>query len=172
MKSSTRVGPILCLILATTLTGTVDGRDGFSVVKEVDRFAADHSDVLTYTITVNNGGITAVTTGMFRDDFPNEVTGCTWICSTTGGGWCDSAGGTGDIEQLITVPVGSSATISATCTFAPDPGHECAVNVAEFFTMDPDTFNQDSATTCETWVVILFDGFESGNTSSWSVAVP
>ena len=122
MTNSARTGLILGLLLAANFAVPTMAADSFSVNKNVDRYAADPSDLLTYSITVANAGFTAVTIGLFSDEFPDEVTGCTWTCSTAGGGWCEHAGGSGDIEQLLSVPVGSTATVDSRDNTATNPG--------------------------------------------------
>lgn len=163
---------LLGALLMTGFVSNASTEDCVTVAKEVDRPFASASDPLTYTITIANPCNPDVSTGLFTDDFPGEVTGCTWTCSATGAGWCDVASGAGDIEQLVSVPIGSSVTIAAECTFAPSPGHECAVNSAEFFTMDPDILTRGEALTCDWGIILFFSDFESGDTSSWSATVP
>lgn len=140
-----------------------------SVTKGVDRLYAPSGAVLDYAVTVTNLADPAVDVGLFTDDFPAQLAGCTWTCSATGGGWCELAGGGGDIGQLLSVPVGATVTIGASCTFAPSPGQECAANVAAFLTMDPDTTTRGFATTCQEGVTVFFDGFESGDPGMWSM---
>jgi hypothetical protein len=137
------------------------------VTKEVDRPYAPPGAQLAFGVTVANLANPAVDVGLFTDDFPDQLAGCTWTCSATGGGWCELGGGSGDISQLLSVPVGASVRIDASCTFVPSPGFECAANAAGFFTMDPDTTTRGFATTCQEGVTVFFDGFESGDTSAW-----
>ncbi len=171
MKNGERVGLILgaVLIVGIAVPGTPD--DGLAVDKAVDQRLAPPGAELTYTITVANLANPAVATGLFTDDFPDEVEDCAWTCSETEDAWCEFASGTGDISQLVSVPVGASVRIDATCTFAPSPGFECASNVAEFFTMDPDTITRGFATTCQSGIIVFFDDFESGDTMEWSASV-
>lgn len=143
--------------------------DGVTVSKQVDRPYAFPWDPLNFTIVIANLSNSEIAAGWFEDDFPAELAGCSWTCAVTGSGWCELAAGTGDVSQLVWVPVGESATIDASCTFSPSPGGWCSTNVATFSTMDPDTFNQGSATTCNAALVVFADDFESGNTSRWSL---
>ncbi len=137
------------------------------MTKTVDHLYAPPAAVLTYAITVANLANPAVDVGLFTDDFPDQLAGCSWTCSAAGGAWCEIAGGSGDVSQLLSVPVGASVSIAAMCTFVPSNGHECAANVAAFFTMDPDTNTRGFAATCEAEVTVFFDGFETGDTSAW-----
>lgn len=141
-----------------------------AVAKGVDHLYAPPSAVLTYAITVDNLANPDVDVGLFTDDFPDQLAGCTWSCTAAGGGWCELAAGSGDISQLLSVPVGAEVSIDASCTFGPSPGHECAANEAAFFTMDPDTTTRGFATTCESGTTVFFDGFESGDTAMWSAS--
>ncbi|MCB1606317.1 MAG: hypothetical protein KDI71_05000, partial [Xanthomonadales bacterium] len=49
------------------------------------------------------------------DNFPAAVTACTWTCSGAGGGSCP-ASGSGNINALVNLPVGGTATFNASCT--------------------------------------------------------
>jgi len=163
---------LLGALLTTGFLASVSAEDCVTVAKEVDQPFAYPSATLAYTITVANPCDPEVGTGLFTDDFPAEVAQCTWDCSATGSGWCEVASGAGDIEQLISVPSGSSVIIDAVCTFSPSTGHECALNRAEFVTMDPDVLRTGIAQTCDWSIIIFLADFDSGNTSSWSETVP
>ncbi len=163
----------LASVLVAMAAGMVAGADdGVTVTKQVDQPYAFPADPLSYTMVIANLSNSQISTGWFQDDFPAELGGCSWTCAATGSGWCEFASGTGDVDSLVWVPLGESATISATCTYAPLPSALCTTNVASFSTMDPDTFNQGSAMTCNAARVVLIDDFESGDTSHWSSATP
>jgi uncharacterized repeat protein (TIGR01451 family) len=173
LRQTTRpiwIGSLFSAMLATVVAPAAAGDP--TLTKEVDRSYAQTAEALAYTITVANSAQASITTGMFTDSFPQEVAGCSWSCSVTGAGWCEFESGAGDIAQLVSIPMGTTATIEASCTFDPSPGHECATNVASFATMDPDTTAVDSAKTCDSAVTVFFDGFDTGTTEAWSAVVP
>ncbi len=69
---------------------------------------------VTYTITASNSGPQPVTGGTVTDTFP-AILACTWTCVGAGGGTCTAAG-SGNIGDTVNLPVGASATYTATCT--------------------------------------------------------
>jgi len=168
VKTAGRTWCVHGVLVVACLGAAVASAADLTVAKHVDQFYAPPSALLTYEITVVHLANPAVDVGLFTDDFPDQLAGCTWTCSTTGGGWCELASGSGNISQLLSVPVGAAVSIAATCTFIPSPGHECAANVAVFSTMDPDTTTRGFATTCQAGVTVFFDDFESGDTSGWA----
>ncbi|MCB1636501.1 MAG: DUF11 domain-containing protein, partial [Xanthomonadales bacterium] len=52
------------------------------------------------------------------DNFPTACTSVSWTCVGVGGGTC-AASGSGNIADSIDLPVGGTATYSATCTIDP-----------------------------------------------------
>jgi uncharacterized repeat protein (TIGR01451 family) len=69
---------------------------------------------VTYTITATNAGPDPVTGATVFDTFPAALT-CTWTCVGAGGGTCTAAG-SGNISDTVDLPVGGSATYTASCT--------------------------------------------------------
>jgi len=70
----------------------------------------------TYTITASNAGPDGVTGATVADTFPASLT-CTWTCVGAGGGTCTAAGA-GNINDMVNLPAGGSATYTASCTIA------------------------------------------------------
>ncbi|MCX7562549.1 choice-of-anchor D domain-containing protein [Xanthomonadaceae bacterium XH05] len=70
----------------------------------------------TYTITSSNTGPDPVAGATVADTFPASLT-CTWTCVGAGGGTCTAAG-SGNINDTVNLPVGGSATHTATCTIS------------------------------------------------------
>ncbi|MBL8299140.1 MAG: DUF11 domain-containing protein [Rhodanobacteraceae bacterium] len=68
---------------------------------------------VTYTITASNAGPDAATGATVADTFPAVET-CTWTCAGAGGGTCTAAG-SGNIADLVNLPVGGSVTYTASC---------------------------------------------------------
>ncbi|MBN8481130.1 MAG: DUF11 domain-containing protein [Xanthomonadales bacterium] len=72
----------------------------------------------TYTIVASNAGPAGVTGATVADTFTAALTGCAWTCTGSGGGSC-GASGSGNINELVNLPSGGSATFLATCTVSP-----------------------------------------------------
>jgi len=129
-----------------TLTPTAD----VTVAKSVDPTAVDVGDTLTYTIVVGNAGPSDAPGVTVTDLFPVECQAdLAWTCTPAGGATCTPAG-TGDIVDVIDLPVGSSATYVATCTAYSGTDAE-VVNTASAAVpagvIDPDPANSSSSAT-------------------------
>ena len=74
----------------------------------------------TYTIVVTNTGSVAATGATVVDLFPAAFTGVTYTAVATGGATGFSASGSGNINDVVNMPVGSTITYTATGTI--DPG--------------------------------------------------
>lgn len=75
-------------------------------------------DTLTYTImATNTTGPSAVTGASVSDAFPTELT-CTWVCTPSSGTSCTAGPVSGDISDVVDLPVGASATYTAICSIA------------------------------------------------------
>ncbi len=70
----------------------------------------------TYTIVASNVGPSNASGSTVADTFPASLT-CTWTCAGTGGGTCTAAG-SGNINDTVNLPVGGSATYTATCSIS------------------------------------------------------
>jgi len=132
----------------------------------------------TYTILVANAGPSDAPGSPVIDLFPMALADCSWTCTADPGAWC-SPGGTGDLDEGVNLPVGTSATFLATCTVVTAYG-QCS-NTAEVFAqggwgiIDPDLGNNESTDTDNVIpdpARIFVDGFEGGDTSMWSSTVP
>ena len=63
--------------------------------------------LLTYTVVVTNDGPSNVSNARVQDSLPPALAGFVWTCMASGAGAsCASATGTGDIDALVTLPVG------------------------------------------------------------------
>ena len=102
---------------------------------------------VTYTIVVTNLGPAAVVGATVVDTMPPALTGVTWTCTASSGGSCP-ASGTGDINALVSLPAGGSATFVVTGTVS-STAAGTLVNTASVTappgTVDPVSGN-DSAT--------------------------
>jgi uncharacterized repeat protein (TIGR01451 family) len=68
---------------------------------------------LTYTIVVSNGGPSGADGARVQDALPPALAAFTWTCTPSGAGAsCGTASGNGDIDALVTLPAGTSATFT------------------------------------------------------------
>lgn len=104
----------------------------------------------TYTIVAGNAGPSNVTGATVADTFPAELT-CSWTCAGSGGGTCTAAG-SGNINDVVNLPIGGSVTYTASCTISPSAtgtiANTATVSLPGGFN-DPDTGN-NSATDTDT----------------------
>ncbi len=84
---------------------------------------------VTYTLTVTNYGPSAVTGATVTDTFPAQLTGITWTCSATAGSTC-AASGMGNINQLVNLAVGGTATFTVTASVIAGMGNSSTTNTA------------------------------------------
>lgn len=73
---------------------------------------------LNYTIVVNNAGPVAALGTTVVDIFPAAYTGASWTCAATGGASC-SAAGSGNITQLVNLPMGGEVVFNVAGSVAP-----------------------------------------------------
>ena len=132
---------------------------------------------LTYTITVSNAGLADKPGLRVTDAFPKALTGISWTCSEVGGGTCEAASGSGDIDETVDLPAGTHVTFVAIATVT-QLGSDWltnSVSVEAWQGMDdPDLSNNSASDTNTGWLPaeIFADGFENGNTLAWSNSVP
>jgi uncharacterized repeat protein (TIGR01451 family) len=84
-----------------------------SISKDDGTATAAAGGSVTYTITASNAGPGAANNATVTDNFPADET-CNWTCTGAGGGTC-TASGAGNILDSVNLPVGGTATYSATC---------------------------------------------------------
>jgi uncharacterized repeat protein (TIGR01451 family) len=65
---------------------------------------------VTYTIVVTNNGPTQVTGANVTDTFPAEITSLIWTCAADSGATCTPGPGSGNINDLVNIPVGKKVT--------------------------------------------------------------
>src|SRR5262249_12718617 len=76
---------------------------------------------LTYTIVVHNAGPSNATNARAQDPRPAPLAGFSWTCTPSGAGAsCGTPSGTGNIDALVTLPVGTSTTFTVTSTVRAD----------------------------------------------------
>ena len=73
----------------------------------------------TYTIVVTNSRPEHATGATVADTFPAYLTGATWTATATGGATGFTASGSGNINDTVNLPVGSTITYTVTGTIDP-----------------------------------------------------
>lgn len=97
-----------------------------------------------YTVRATNNGPLAVTGARVTDVFPAELApGATWTCSGTGGGTC-AASGTGNVNELVDLPVGASVTFLIDAVVVAGSGSGTLANIAAIAPPAGVTDNQPS----------------------------
>jgi uncharacterized repeat protein (TIGR01451 family) len=114
---------VIAVALATTSVTGIDfldderGADGDLAVTKTDgRTENIPGGTTVYTIVVSNSGPTFASGARVVDDVPSELTGVTWTATYTGSGSTGAASGTGDIDTLIQLASGGTATFTVTGT--------------------------------------------------------
>ena len=72
---------------------------------------------ISHTITISNAGPGNAPSVIVVDAFPAAYTGTTWLCAASGGATCTS-GGSGNISQVVNLPLGSHVTYTVNATVA------------------------------------------------------
>jgi uncharacterized repeat protein (TIGR01451 family)/CSLREA domain-containing protein len=75
--------------------------------------------VITYTLTVTDQGTAPAPGVIITDTFPAGLTGLSWTCSGFNGAVCQTPAGAGDIQALVDMLPGSSATLQAAALVDP-----------------------------------------------------
>ncbi|ANB19547.1 proprotein convertase P-domain-containing protein [Dokdonella koreensis] len=101
---------------SATDTDTLAATADLAITKTDGVTSATPGDSTTYTIVASNAGPSAVTGATVTDTFAASLT-CTWTCAGSGGGTC-APSGSGNIASPVTLPVGASATYTATCAIS------------------------------------------------------
>ena len=94
-----------------------DNNGGSSITSAVGSVVPGTSE--TYTIVVSNNGPSDVTGASVVDTLPAIFTGDTWTAAQSGGASGFTASGSGNINDTVTMPAGSSITYTVTGTVSP-----------------------------------------------------
>ena len=97
-----------------TLTPVVD----LAVSKDDGVTIAVPGESVTYVLGVSNAGPSDGVGSSVTDNFPAACTSVSWTCTGSAGGSC-AASGSGNLSELVDVPVGGSVSFSAVCTIDP-----------------------------------------------------
>ena len=74
---------------------------------------------LAYTILVTNKGPGSVIGARVTDNFPAIITAVSWTCSTSLASRCQTSNGIGNINALVDLSVGGTATLVANVSLSP-----------------------------------------------------
>ncbi|MEO8264284.1 MAG: hypothetical protein ABI706_02115 [Ilumatobacteraceae bacterium] len=103
---------------ATDVTNLAPAVD-LSVTKSDGQAVAVPGTPTTYTIVVSNSGPSVSTGARVLDNLPAALLGATWTCNAAPGSSCAAASGSGSIDRLVNVGVGSSVTYIVSATVSP-----------------------------------------------------
>jgi uncharacterized repeat protein (TIGR01451 family) len=148
---------------SATDTDTIIPAADLSITKTDGRTTASIGDTIIYTIVASNAGPTIVTGATVADTIPASLTGATWTCVGAGGGTC-AAGGSGDINDTVNLPVGATVTYTLTATVSPTATSlsNTATITAPASVNDPNAANNTATDTdilvCGSVVVVVPDG--------------
>ncbi|HEV7768776.1 MAG TPA: SBBP repeat-containing protein [Thermoanaerobaculia bacterium] len=98
---------------------TVAQESDLSITKTDGLTTAAPGGPVTYTIVVSNSGPSSVTGANVTDTFPADLTGVTYTASSANGATGFTAAGSGNINDTVNLPAGSSITYIATGTLSP-----------------------------------------------------
>ena len=153
---------------------SVAGAD-LQVVKTTATQAIDWNEGITYQIVVTNLGPNDAVAASVEDFVSPLLVNVSWTCTPSGVATC-AASGTGDIEDLVTLPAGASVTYELTGTLIDEdsgPAGPYLVNVATATVpgtvVDPVASN-DSDEVSTLVVPIFRDDFETGDVSRWDAS--
>jgi len=151
-----------------TLTASAD----LTITKDDGVIDAPPGDPVTYTITVTNVG-PSDSAGTVADVFPAMCTSVTYTSVVSGGATGNTATGTGNINDALTLPAGSTVTYTATCTVDED-GSGTLTNTATITASgvtDPDTDNNSATDEDHVGNGLFNNGFEPTDTD-WNFYEP
>ena len=104
--------------LVRTRTWTVNaGPLGDLSLGKRDNGSAKDGQSLVYTIVASNAGPDPATGATVADPLPPQIVGATWTCSASAGSSCPGAGA-GNVNALVDLAAGGSATFTVTGTVA------------------------------------------------------
>ncbi|HSK80958.1 MAG TPA: DUF11 domain-containing protein [Thermoanaerobaculia bacterium] len=90
-----------------------------SITKTNNATSVVAGDPVNYTIVAANAGPSNVTGATVTDTFPAVLQGCTWACTPAGGATCTAGPVAGNLNDVIDLPAGGSATYAVACTLSP-----------------------------------------------------
>jgi uncharacterized repeat protein (TIGR01451 family) len=103
---------------SATDTDTVNPVADLSITKTDGVTSAVPGTSTTYTITVGNAGPSPVTGASVADTFPAKIASDSWTATGAGGASGFTAGGSGNIDDSVNLPVGATVTYTVTAQIA------------------------------------------------------
>ncbi len=104
------------------------------------------SGSMTYTIVVSNNGPDEVNSATVIDNFPSQVSSATWDCTATGT-TCNTAKGSGNINDTVNLPAGSSITYSVVASIGTASGDMTNTATVSSSVADPVPSNNSATDT-------------------------
>ena len=133
--------------------------------------AAGEAD--TYTIVVTNAGPSTIADASVTDVIPASIVGATWTCTASAGSTCGSAAGSGNINQLVTLLTGGTATFTVTGTLAASTAAGTLTNTVNVAmpvgSIDPTPANNQAT---DTTTIVRHADIEVHKTDGASSATP
>jgi uncharacterized repeat protein (TIGR01451 family) len=147
--------------VGATVTITVGSVADLSVrIDDGQAFAAGGSTV-EYTIVVANAGPAAANGARVQDPVPASLSDVTWTCIASDGATC-AGEGSGDIDDVVTIPVGAMLTYVMTATVAAEPEVPLVNTVAVHAPAGTTDTNPTDDSASDADVVGVFaDGFDT-----------
>ena len=99
-----------------TLTVNLNPAADLAVTKTDGVTTATPGQSLTYTIVASNAGPSDDPSVALTDTFPSPPLTCTFTSVAAGGATGNTAAGSGDLAETLSMPAGSSVTYTVTCT--------------------------------------------------------
>jgi uncharacterized repeat protein (TIGR01451 family) len=124
-------------------TTALDPTGDLSITKTDGVTVAVPGTGVTYTIEVSNAGPSVMTAVAIDDPLPAALTGVGWTCAASGGAACPSASGTGDIADVVDLPVGGGLTYTVSGTV--DPAATGVLENTAAVTPGPGTVDPDGS---------------------------
>jgi uncharacterized repeat protein (TIGR01451 family) len=101
----------------TDVIAAATAQADLSITKSSGGTSVTAGDTVTYTIVVTNNGPTAVTGATVTDTLASSLTGVSFT-ATQNGGASGATSGTGNLNQVVNLPVGASVTYTVTGTLS------------------------------------------------------
>lgn len=106
--------PNLANNTASDLDTALLRRADLSISKDDGRDEAVVGDSTVYTVVVSNAGPSDVAQARVQDILPSELT-CLWTCVADDGASCTAGPQSGDLDEEIVLPAGTSVTYEGDC---------------------------------------------------------
>lgn len=122
---------------------------------------ADENQTFDYTIVVSNAGPNDVVGATVTDNLPANLINPIWICTPSAGAVC-TLNGTGNINDVVTIPVDGNVTYLLTVTVAEPEGGNISNTASVTSPIElPDPNTRNNTSTDSDTVGLFVDGFES-----------